>query len=186
MSYGGSTWYYVSGGDGGGMAFQHNDPHRFLTTWQGRDNNKHSLQRIAVVSQTDPDPDAGISSSLPDVPGTGADGGPPFLKYFAKETDLTDDFERKHRGIFGGKLQGHPTDPRPLDHGATGRCLCQQGGTTGIQRWPKFQKLDLPDYFDMFPDDDFQVQTSAIAYAPSNADNEWWIGTSHGEVLRTR
>ena len=70
MSYGGPTWYYVTGGDGGAMAFQHGDAHRFLTTWQGRDNDKRSLERVAVISQPDPRPNAGIASSLPDVPGT--------------------------------------------------------------------------------------------------------------------
>ena len=40
VSYGGPTWYYVSGGDGGAMAFQHGDAHRFLTTWQGGDNRQ--------------------------------------------------------------------------------------------------------------------------------------------------
>ena len=129
------------------MAFQHGDAHRFLTTWQGRDNDKRSLQRVAVISQPDPRPNAGIASSLPDVPGTAADGGPPFLKYVARDTDINDDFQLKHRGIFGGKLQGHPTDPNHWIMARQGAAYVSKTGTTlESNGGPEFEKLELPDY----------------------------------------
>ena len=185
VSYGGPTWYYLFGGDGGAMAFQHGDAHRFLTTWQGGDNDKRSLDRVAVISQPDPRPNAGIASSLPDVPGTGADGGPPFLKYVARDTDITDDFQLKHRGIFGGKLQGHPTDPNHWIMARVGAAYVSKPGTTlESEDGPEFQKLDLRDD-DVEVAEGNKVETSAIAYAASDPDNEWWIGTTHGGLFRT-
>ena len=184
VSYGGPTWYRVGGGDGGAMAFQHGDAHRFLTTWQGRDNSRRSLDRVTIISQSDPHPDDGVASNLPDVPGTGTDGGPPFLKYVATETHINDDFQLKHRGIFGGKLQGHPTDPNHWIMARKGAAYVSKAGTTlESNNGPKFEKLDLPDYLDLRPDG--QAETTAIAYAPSDPDNEWWIGTEYGEVFRT-
>jgi hypothetical protein len=185
VSYGGPTWYYLSGGDGGAMAFQHGDAHRFLTTWQGDDNDKRSLQRVTVSSQPDPSPSAGIASGLPDVPGTRADGGPPFLKYVSRETDITDDFERKHRGIFGGKLQGHPTKPNRWIMARVGAAyVSEPGATLESEDGPQFHKLELRDD-DVEVSEDNKVETSAIAYAASDPDNEWWIGTTHGGLFRT-
>jgi hypothetical protein len=124
--------------------FQHGDAHRFLTTWQGRDNSRRSLDRVTIISQSDPHPDDGVASNLPDVPGTGADGGPPFLKYVARKTDITDDFQLKHRGIFGGKLQGHPTDPNHWIMARQGAAYVSKTGTT-LVGGPEFQKLELRD-----------------------------------------
>ena len=186
VSYGGPTWYYLSGGDGGAMAFQHGETQFFLTTWQGNKDTKRSLMRIAVTSRPEASNLPEIVSSLPDIPGTRADGGPPFLKYVAKDTDITDDFASKHFGIFGGKLQGHPSSPNHWIMARHGAAYVSKAGTTlESENGPEFEKLGLPDYFDNFPDDDFPVETSAIAYAPSDPANEWWIGTDHGELFHT-
>ncbi|MGH6923620.1 MAG: WD40/YVTN/BNR-like repeat-containing protein [Propylenella sp.] len=185
VSYGGPTWYYLSGGDGGAMAFQHGEVHRFLTTWQGNEDTKRSLMRIAVTSRPEAANLPEIVSSLPDIPGTGENGGPPFLKYVAVDTDITDDFAGKHYGIFGGKLQGHPTRANHWIMARVGGAYVSKAGATiESTDGPEFQKLGLSDD-DVEVDEDQKVQTSAIAYARSNADNEWWIGTSHGGLFRT-
>jgi hypothetical protein len=186
VSYGGPTWYYLSGGDGGAMAFQHSEAQFFLTTWQGNKDTKRSLFRIAVNSRPEASNLPEIVSSLPDIPGARADGGPPFLKYVAKDTDITDNFASNHFGIFGGKLQGHPTTPNHWIMARHGAAYVSKAGTAlESEDGPKFEKLGLPEYFDNFPDDDFPVETSAIAYAPSDPANEWWIGTDHGELFHT-
>ena len=141
--------------------------------------------RVAVISQPDPHPDDGIASSLPDVPGTGADGGPPFLKYVATETDINDDFQLKHRGIFGGKLQGHPTDPNHWIMARDGAAYVSKAGTTlESSNGPEFEKLDLPDYLDLRPDAT-RSRPAPSPMPPRILTMNGGSAPTYGEVFRT-
>lgn len=197
LSFGGPTWHRLSGGDGGAMGFQHGDPYNMLTTWQGREGSKNSLNRIRLAARTETEiAEIGDGlfdfrrlydfqqSGLPDIPGTGADGGPPYLRMVAASDDITDDFETAHHGIFGGRLEGHPSSPNHWIMARMKAAYASKAGSTLTSGdGPEFEKLGLPELA-ANGNDNF-IAVTAMAYAPADPDQQWWIGTSRGEVFKT-
>ncbi len=196
VGYGGPSWYRLFGADGGAIGFQHNDIRHFLPSWQGHDNSKAGLVRASIVSR---DEDSLAKDSpgergryelnpLPDVPGTGPQGGRPFLKMVANQKWLTDGFDSDHRALFGGKLEGHPTRPNQWLVARQFVAYRAKAGTViGSENGPEFEKLPLPEFQRFMPaggnPDHFKPEVTALAYAPGAPDTDWWVGTSRGEVF---
>lgn len=168
VSFGGPTWYYLFGGDGGAVAFDPTNPQRYLVTWQGYgDARLNGVERSVVTNPVGPPASPDYLNPLPDVPA-------PSLLMQSSITDLVAGFQAGETATFVGVLEHHPT---VSNHALVGRF----GGAYLSTNWtgaaPTFSRLSAG--VPLF------VSVSAIAYAPSAPNTDWWIGTNQGQVFMT-
>jgi photosystem II stability/assembly factor-like uncharacterized protein len=163
LSLGGPTWLRLDGADGGAMGFEPGDPRRFLVTWQG------GLDRATLGgSQDDVDDDMLTRTLLPDRAAPGGGTAEMVLALAPLDVSLL------HRAPFTGVLAHHPTRD---DHALVGRVRAGFVTVDGT----RFTELGFKSF--LFSLEKFEV--SALAYAPDNPDDVWWLGTSKGGLFVT-
>jgi len=179
VSFGGPSWFYMLGGDGGAMAFEPGSVQRFLATWQGpmgrpKIDSRKGLERLTVEARSAPQ--GGFDTPLPDLPSPGP-GTRPTLRVSSEP--LVADFLPADITPFVGVLAHHPTRNDHALAGRKNRAYATTDGTT-------FKQLHTGDLSVKKAGATVPVQVTAITYAPADPDNVWWLGTSGGGVLVTR
>ena len=166
ISFGGPSWYRLLGGDGGAMGFDPTTSQSFLVTSQ--DNVTRSL-----INSYTAVPNRRYLNPLPDVPLIPSPPGAPLVVRMRSVTsDLTVGFSAGHDSTFVGVVEHHPS---LTNHALVGRkraaYLTLDGATFNLMATGSFVPAN--------------AEVSAVAYAPSAPNTDWWIGTSHGEVFNT-
>ena len=198
ITYGGTSWLHVGGGDGGGLAFQAGQTDVLITNWQGPSSNAASVtgtDRVQAVLTHLPSlrPTlSGFSSRLnwlADQPTrTGASGETLYPYASMNSTDLNTGFTAGHHAIFGGKFEAHPVQPDVFL--AARRNAAYGVGSGTISADPptiSFAQL-MTGAFSATPS-----EVTALAFAPTlpptlpspNSDNIWWVGTDAGDLFFT-
>lgn len=166
ITYGGTTWYHLYGGDGGDIGFEPADPRAFHVTTQNG-------IRQARVQKSD-DFDWLYSNPLPDI-GKGE----------SMRTEILEEasgFSGSHKPTFYSILEHHPNTP---NEALAGRYKAAYRTEDGHH----FHKLDVGTMQEFRPAGDnsdfFIPQVSALAYTAGDPNQVWWVGTSRGELFRT-
>jgi photosystem II stability/assembly factor-like uncharacterized protein len=175
VSYGGPTWYPFGIGDGGGTAFEPDDPRIVYSMWQGQDIHHHwGLQRnhVAVSASVD------ARVPLPDL------GDGPLVEMTVQNEQDFNWFPTDNGATFVGIIEHHPTRAGDV---LIGRRLAAFHSSTGTT----FDRLNTGAFTTKPPDPPApalkspEPQTSALAYGTGDPDREWWVGTSTGDVFVT-
>ena len=158
LSFGGETWYYLNGGDGGEMAFEPTTPQRFFTTWQG------GVTLCNVNTNPGPISVAPYLTPLPDVT--------PATMMQSAQTELTAGFQAGHDSTFVGLLVHHPS---VANHALVGRLqgayLTRDGANFALLNTGAFNLVE--------------DEVTVLAYAPTSPNSDWWFGTSGGALYHT-
>ncbi len=161
VGYGGATWYQLVGGDGGMVGFDPDDPRRIIANSQ-----------VDVYSVT-----VGNGSRGRRLPDLGPDGAV-WAEVAAQKRGIGDEFKQ----LFVGIVEHHPGHSGHMLVGRTGAGFVGAASTPpGGQVQIDFTRLAA----EFHPSSPAEVEVTALAYAPSDADHQWWMGTSRGEVFRT-
>jgi hypothetical protein len=175
VGLGGPTWFHLFGGDGGALVFEPANLQRFIVTWQGPPSGNEGLVRCDIENVNEApglNRDTEYKSPLPDLV-TFHPGDTLTLKKFrSKNTDLTDGISGSNHATFTGVVEHHPST---ANHFLVGRKGAGYLTTDGSQ----FTKQATGNFAGENP------EVSAVAYAPSAANTNWWITTSQGEVFTT-
>ncbi len=178
LSFGGPSWFQLSGGDGGAAAFDPTSQQSFLTTVQGWNGSgtPHQLgvTRCLVNSSTAELDSANFLNPLPDVPVV-----PPATastKMQSVTRNLVVGFLPNHAGPFTGVIEHHP---RITNHAIIGRKRGAYLTTNWTSAAPTVTQLATGAFTPV------TAEVSAVAYAPNAPDTDWWIGTSQGQVFMT-
>jgi hypothetical protein len=182
VGLGGPTWYHLSGGDGGAVVFNTGSLTRIITTWQGwtGSGSRHSLGVVQCdISNVDEapglHPDQQYKSALPDLT-TVRPGEPVKLRKFKSDnSDLTSGFAGADTATFTGVMEHHPS---LANHFLVGRVNGLYLTTDGSH----FTKQTTSAFLGGGGNG---PEVSAVAYAPSAANTDWWATTSQGEVFMT-
>jgi len=156
MSLGSSGWIKINGGDGGAMAFDPTSPRGFLSTWQ------EGIDRVQLGTAAGDDDYVAVNPAA-DLAGH---------RFRAVATPLSSGIADDHGPTFTGVVEHHPTS---ANHALLGRKGAGYITTDGVS----FRALSTGP----FTPDDAEVTT--LAYAPTAPDDEWWLGTSEGELFVT-
>ena len=171
VGFGGPSWYYVDNADGGAIGFEPGDPQRFLTVTQGRANTQFGLRRAVIAS-----PAAAVGgrvvgtadriqlNRIPDVDVAGIG------VMTSTATDLFNNFVNADSGVFGGRLEAVSGAANTWIVARRNRPYLSTDGAN-------FNPLATPAFTGATP------EVSAIAIAPSDPANTWWIGTNGGEIF---
>mgnify|MGYP000110813676 CR=1 FL=1 len=167
VSYGGLTWHYMYGGDGGDIGFEPNDVRAFHVTTQ------NGVSQAKVQQSTDFN--WLYSNPLPDV---GADE-----QMRVEILERGSGFSGSHKSTFYAVLEHHPSN---ANEGLIGRYKALYRTTDGHD-WSNQNLGDLREFRPAGSTSAFyNAQISAIAYGPgANANSIWWAATSRGEVFLT-
>ena len=167
VSYGGLTWHYMYGGDGGDIGFEPTDVRAFHVTTQ----NGVSQARV----QETEDFNWLYSNPIPDV---GAD-----QQMRVEILDRGSGFSGSHKSTFYAVLEHHPGN---ANEALIGRYKALYRTTDGHD-WDDQNLGDLAEFRPAGNDSAFyNAQISAIAYGPAGSANAvWWAATSRGEVYLT-
>jgi photosystem II stability/assembly factor-like uncharacterized protein len=158
LGLGGPSWLYVDGGDGGAAAFDPTRPgDRLLATWQ-------SGLALVTLETSEAAGAFNLSNPVPDDPSLGI--------VWAASRTRTQGFDAQHGPPPIGVVEHHPSR---ADHALVGRSRAGYLTTDGVN----FRRLATGDFS---PPEAF---VTALAYAPTAPDDEWWLGTSRGEVFVT-
>ena len=176
VSFGGPTWLYVDGGDGGAMAFEPQDPTRLLVTWQGDPALDPRVGVDRVTLQPAKAVESAFDTHLPDLL-PASPGARAILR--AELELLVEGFRPADTALFTGVLAHHPSKD---NHFLVGRKNAAYLTTDGF----KFTRLTAPIEKKAGKKTDDEIEVSAVAYAIADPDTTWWLGTSEGEVLVTR
>lgn len=173
VSYGGATWYYVDGGDGGMMAVDHADPHQLFATWQGSNTNTLGIDVANAVPFDQPaaatDSDI-LRISLSDIPESIAPGG--FLKF-----RTVDQSPAGNNSLFVGIIEQHPTNAGQL---LAGRVADAFGSANRGGAWTSLLAA--------LPAMGAAEEAQAVAFGPVDANaipagTDGWVGTDLGQVF---
>jgi photosystem II stability/assembly factor-like uncharacterized protein len=165
VGFGGPTWHYLYGGDGGAIGFEPNDPRAYHVTTQ----NGVRQARIRVSD----DFQWLYANPLPDIG--------PDERMRVEILEAGSGFSGAHKSTFYAILEHHPDNP---DEAMIGRRRAAYRTTDGRH----FENMDVGEMREFRPagnDSDYYIpQVSALAYGP-NPNSTWWAGTSRGELFRT-
>jgi hypothetical protein len=161
VSYGGPTWYYVDGGDGGALAWNPDAagtaPRVFYTSWQ------RGIDKITVGAAATLPGSSSLRTTLPDVAPPGN-----VMRAQAEARALP----TAPSGLFIEVLVGHPTTADNLLVGLRGGARRSINGTA-------FPALPTPAFVPP------AAEVSAASYVPAQASDHVWLGTTGGQVFRT-
>lgn len=168
LSYGGQTWHYVYGGDGGEVAFQVGDPRQFYACWfpgATAPNNQWGVVRVVVQSTTNLFGSDRYMNRLPDVPQSGVND-------VVNQSGLSFPFtSAAHPGLFTGVLAHHPIRQNNVLIGRQGGAYSTTNGTV----FTHLNNLGIA----------ISDQVTKIIYSPQNPDTSWWVSTHVGELYFT-
>ena len=168
LSYGGQTWHYVYGGDGGEVAFQVGDPRQFYACWfpgSAVPGNEWGVVRVLVRSTTNLFGSARYMNRLPDVPQSG-------VHDVVNQSTLSYPFTSvTHPGLFTGVLAHHPIRPNNILIGREGGAY----STTDGIAFTHLNNLGIGS----------TEKITKIVYSPQNPDTSWWAATHIGELYLT-
>lgn len=168
VGFGGPTWYYVFGGDGGSMGFDPVNPRRFFVTSQG------GVLR-STTGQVTPPPLPGnlfvYTNPVPDV-----DPPPPGGVMRSEDLFLGAGFAAGHNPTFVGRILHHPTNAGEL---LVGR---EQAAYRTTNSGTLFTQLTTGAFASTTG---ATAEVGALAIAPSAVNTDWWVGTSEGELFMT-
>jgi photosystem II stability/assembly factor-like uncharacterized protein len=182
VGFGGPTWYHLSGGDGGAVVFNPGDLTRMITTWQGwtGSGSRHQLGVVQCdISNVDETPglhpNAQYKSALPDLT-TVRPGDPVTIKKFKSDnSNLTSGFDGPNTATFTGVMEHHPTTANHFLVGRVGALYLTTDGS-------HFVKQNTGAFLGGGGNG---PEVSAVAYAPSAPNTDWWMTTNQGEVFMT-
>jgi len=165
VSYGGPTWYHLFGGDGGDIGFEPGDERRFHVTSQG------GVLRASVGATTG-ESDYVYRNPVPDYDAA--------TTMRAEVEFLDDGFDGDDKPPFYAVIEHHPSHANEL---LVGRKRAAYRTTDG----KRFSKLSLGSFKHFTPAGIGPItpEVSALAFAPSAPDTDWWVGTSRGELFVT-
>ena len=170
VGFGGLTWYRLFGADGGAMAFEPGDAQTFWATWQGdlgNDNDVYGVVRCTVANTRESG--GGDFENLSPLPDRST--GIPMMKFQPVPGYLIDGFEAGHHAVFAGPMEHHPRNADTVVVGRRGAAYRTTDGVT-------FSKFNIAGI-------GAATDVTAVAYAPSAADTDIWIGTAAGHVYHS-
>ncbi len=172
MTFGGETWHYINGGDGGQMAFEVDDPRSFVAPWQGQGAGVSPLaiNRVRVISGTA----VNVSGARSLV---NADLAPPNDVFTTSGTDIENLIaDPPHGSLFAGLVEH---DPRTAGHFLVGRT--NGGAYVTTDGGANYAPVGYPAALI----GGGNISTMALARSGGlTADR--WIGTNQSVVLRGR
>ncbi|MGQ0648980.1 MAG: hypothetical protein ACT4P7_15600 [Gemmatimonadaceae bacterium] len=174
ISYGGLSWYYADGGDGGMLAIDHADPHQLFSTWQGTAAgalgidvaNAVPFDQVAAATDSDI-----LQFALPDLPEAIAPGH--LMKF-----RTVDQSPGPNASLFVGIIEQHPTIAGELIAGRIGDAFATPD--RGATWTPLLTGLGIT----------AAEQVSAVTFGPIDgaaipAGTDGWIGTDQGQLFQT-
>ena len=167
VSYGGLTWHYLYGGDGGDIGFEPNDVRGFhVTTQNGVAQARVQESEDFNWLYANPIPDTGANEQMR-----------------VEILERGSGFGGSHKPTFYAVLEHHPSN---ANEALIGRYEALYRTTDGHD-WNKQELGNLEEFRPAGDESDFyKAQISAIAYgAGVNANTIWWAATSRGEVYLT-
>ena len=176
VSFGGPSWHYLMQADGGAMGFVPGSLASYYITWQyttARSNVAYfdpalpapAAPPLPVASPIAPLPNGPWVSRLPDL--TAAAGAMPELRSFVYP--LNSNVAPGVSGPFVGVLEAHPSNANEYLVGWTGGLYRTTDGVTFVQQ----VALAAAE------------EATAIAYAPTAPNSDWWLGSAAGRVFLT-